>query len=391
MRVDKSKWRKFKIADVFRLEMGKTPSRKELSLWENGTIPWVSISDMGQSDNIKCTKEMLSLDTITKCNIPIVPVGVVIMSFKLSIGKTAIADTPLTTNEAIMAFYPKETNFIFNRFLLYLLRNLNWKGNRAVKGITINKKIISKKSILIPPYSEQQGIASELDAIQEVIDGYKAQLADLDALAQSIFLDMFGDPITNPKGWKMNKVSDLSMKMSTGPFGSMLHKSDYTVDGIPSINPQNINNRKIITDDIAKISYQKAEELSKYIVRTNNIIIARRGDLSKCAIITDKEDGWLCGTGSFMLELKNILPILFYYQYTSQSVQKFLNDKCIGATMPNLNQKILGGLKLIVPPLSLQQHFASQVEAIEKQKNLLREQLKDAETLMAERMQYYFS
>lgn len=145
MRVDKSKWRKFKIADVFRLEMGKTPSRKELSLWENGTIPWVSISDMGQSDNIKCTKEMLSLDTITKCNIPIVPVGVVIMSFKLSIGKTAIANTPLTTNEAIMAFYPKETNFIFNRFLLYLLRNLNWKGNRAVKGITINKKIISKK------------------------------------------------------------------------------------------------------------------------------------------------------------------------------------------------------------------------------------------------------
>lgn len=189
----------------------------------------------------------------------------------------------------------------------------------------------------------------------------------------------------------MNKVSNLSIKMSTGPFGSMLHKSDYTVDGIPSINPQNINNRKIITNDISKVSYQKAEELSKYIVRENNIIIARRGDLRKCAIVTNKEDGWLCGTGSFMLELKDIFPILFYYQYTSKSIQKYLNDKCIGATMPNLNQKILGGLKVIVPPFELQQQFASKIEAIEKQKELIKKSIKETEDLFNSRMDYYFN
>ncbi len=253
--------------------------------------------------------------------------------------------------------------------------------------IAFNKLNIKYPTSLV----KQQQIVEELDCLTSIIDKQKKQLGELDNLAQAIFYDMFGDPITNPKGWKMNKVSNLSIKMSTGPFGSMLHKSDYTVDGIPSINPQNINNRKIITNDISKVSYQKAEELSKYIVRENNIIIARRGDLRKCAIVTNKEDGWLCGTGSFMLELKDIFPILFYYQYTSKSIQKYLNDKCIGATMPNLNQKILGGLKVIVPPFELQQQFASKIEAIEKQKELIKKSIKETEDLFNSRMDYYFN
>lgn len=392
MKVDKSKWEKLTFSQIGKSQLGKTLDSKRNM---GKPYPYLCAVNVGYGNfNLSNIKEiLLEEDELDKY---LVKKGDLLICEGGDTGRCAIweSDKPIYYQNALHRVRFKDG--INNRFIMYAMHYLKLNGtiDRYSHGQTIKhltQKGLNKLVFNVPNITVQQTIASEFDAVQEMIDGYKAQLEDLDALAQSIFLDTFGDPITNPKGWKMNKVSDLSMKMSTGPFGSMLHKSDYTVDGIPSINPQNINNRKIITDDIAKISYQKAEELSKYIVRTNNIIIARRGDLSKCAIITDKEDGWLCGTGSFMLELKNILPILFYYQYTSQSVQKFLNDKCIGATMPNLNQKILGGLKLIVPPLSLQQHFASQVEAIEKQKNLLREQLKDAETLMAERMQYYFS
>lgn len=391
MKVDKSKWGRKTLKDIGIIVSGATPRTDDPLNWGD-KYNWVTPAELKGEKYIGRTQKQITDHALSKTKLTLMPPGTVLLSSRAPIGKVAITTEPMYCNQGFKNIVCG--NKFFNGFLYYYLIANQKELNRRGNGVTfkeISKKNVEAFPVIVPSLYEQQAIASELDAVQEMIDGYKAQLADLDALAQSIFLDMFGDPITNPKGWKMNKVSDLSMKMSTGPFGSMLHKSDYTVDGIPSINPQNINNRKIITDDIAKISYQKAEELSKYIVRTNNIIIARRGDLSKCAIITDKEDGWLCGTGSFMLELKNILPILFYYQYTSQSVQKFLNDKCIGATMPNLNQKILGGLKLIVPPLSLQQHFASQVEAIEKQKDLLREQLKDAETLMAERMQYYFS
>lgn len=389
MRVDKSKWRKFKIADVFRLEMGKTPSRKELSLWENGTIPWVSISDMGQSDNIKCTKEMLSLDTITKCNIPIVPVGVVIMSFKLSIGKTAIADTPLTTNEAIMAFYPKETNFIFNRFLLYLLRNLNWKGNRAVKGITINKKIISKKSILIPPYSEQQGIASELDAIQEVIDGYKAQLEDLDALAQSIFLDTFGDPVSNPKGWGKKTLNEICSKITDGTHDT----PKRLTDGIKFITGKHIRPFFIDYDHSDYVS----ENVHKEIYARCN---PQKGDVLYTNIGSGVGTAAV-NTVDYEFSMKNVALLKPSKELNGIYLQFVLNDihfKSVvlptylaGGAQSFLSLKQIKSMPIPLPDFVHQQQFAKQVEAIEKQKDLLREQLKDAETLMAERMQYYFS
>lgn len=391
MKVDKTKWITKPISSLFDLQMGKTPSRKSPELWGNGNTPWVSISDMNGIKYISSTKEMLPLATIIQCNIPIIPAGIVIMSFKLTIGKTCITNVPLTTNEAIMAFYPKKEVQIDNSFLCYALSAIKWKENRAVKGLTINKKTISQKAMSLPPLSEQQAIASELDAIQTMIDGYKAQLEDLDALAQSIFLDMFGDPVSNPKGWKKFPLKELALKISTGPFGSMLHKEDYDIEGVPSINPQDIKGNKISVENIALVNHNKTKELNRYILHTNDIVVARRGDLSKCAIITQSENGWLCGTGSFFLSLKNLIPILFYYLYTSKSVQKYLNDKCIGATMPNLNQSILASLKLPLPLLSLQQQFASKIEAIEKQKELIRSQLADAETLMAERMQYYFS
>ena len=389
MRVDKSKWRKFKIADVFRLEMGKTPSRKELSLWENGTIPWVSISDMGQSDNIKCTKEMLSLDTITKCNIPIVPVGVVIMSFKLSIGKTAIADTPLTTNEAIMAFYPKETNFIFNRFLLYLLRNLNWKGNRAVKGITINKKIISKKSILIPPYSEQQGIASELDAIQEVIDGYKAQLEDLDALAQSIFLDTFGDPVSNPKGWGKKTLNEICSKITDGTHDT----PKRLTDGIKFITGKHIRPFFIDYDHSDYVS----ENVHKEIYARCN---PQKGDVLYTNIGSGVGTAAV-NTVDYEFSMKNVALLKPSKELNGIYLQFVLNDihfKSVvlptylaGGAQSFLSLKQIKSMPIPLPDFVHQQQFAEQVEAIEKQKDLLREQMKDAETLMAERMQYYFS
>ena len=92
------------------------------------------------------------------------------------------------------------------------------------------------------------------------------QIADLDALAQSIFLNTFGDPISNPKGWEMKPIKELTIKMSTGPFGSMLHKEDYSADGIPSINPQDIKGNQISNANIARVNIVKAKELRKYVL-----------------------------------------------------------------------------------------------------------------------------
>lgn len=243
MKVDKSLWGQGTLGDFFDLQMGKTPSRKDLSLWDNGDIPWVSISDMKDSRYISKTKEVLPYNTVVECRIPIIPIGTVIMSFKLTIGKTCIVSKPLTTNEAIMAFYPKKGIEVNSSFLAYALSALKWKGNRAVKGMTINKKTISEKVFLLPALEQQDTIVSELDALQEVIDGYREQIADLETLAQSIFLSTFDDPIDNPKDWNICNLKDIAL-IGTGSTPSRKNLEFYGGD-IPWVKSTEVNNRYI--------------------------------------------------------------------------------------------------------------------------------------------------
>lgn len=392
MRVDKTKWEKKTFSQIGISQLGKTLDSKRN---KGKSYPYLCAVNVGYGNfHLTNVKEILMEENeleryqVLRGDLLICEGG--------ETGRCAIweSDDIIYYQNALHRIRFNEG--INNYFIMYALHYYKKVGiiDRLSHGQTIKhftQKGLNQLVFHIPPIKIQQVIASELDAIQKMIDGYKAQLEDLDALAQSMFLDMFGDPVTNPKGWEKLTLKELTVKMSTGPFGSMLHKEDYDIDGIPSINPQDLKGNRISVENIALVNYNKAQELNRYILHTNDIVIARRGDLSKCAIITQSENGWLCGTGSFFLSLKKLTPILFYYLYTSKSVQKYLNDKCIGATMPNLNQGILSYLKLPLPPLSLQQQFASKIEAIEKQKEQIRLQLADAETLMAERMQYYFS
>lgn len=392
MKVDKSKWAETAFAEIATSQLGKTlDANKNKGL----PYPYLCAANIGMGYfNLSNVKEILLDDS--ELEKYLVRKGDLLICEGGDTGRCAIweSEDPIYYQNALHRV--RFNDDIHNKFIMYYLHYYKKVGiiDKLSHGQTIKhftQKGLSKLSFRMPTISEQKGIASELDAIQTMIDGYKAHISDFDELAKSLFLDTLGDPVINEKKWQIKSLSSLCNKMSTGPFGSMLHKSDYVVEGIPSVNPQNIKGSKVVIDGIAKVSYQKAEELSKYYLKENDIILARRGDLSKCAIITPKEQGWLCGTGSFFLHIEEVLPIVFYYQFTSKSIQKQLLEKSIGATMSNLNQGILSKLMIPVPPIDIQQKFASQIEAIEKQKAILCEQLADAEQLMAERMQYYFS
>lgn len=395
MRVDKSMWVTKPICELFDLQMGKTPPRGDLDLWDNGEIPWVSISDMNGKKHISSTKELLPLSTIKQCNIPIVPVGTVIMSFKLTIGKTCIVDCPLTTNEAIMAFYPKCGIKVDNVFLSYALAALKWKGNRAVKGVTINKKTISQKQITLPPYEQQREITAELDSIQAMIDGYREQLADLDALAQSIFLETFGDPISNPKGWNLSTFSESLVSLRTGlnPRQNFKLNEDGASNFYITVRELGGYNIQIssTTDKVCDYALPLINNRSN--LEKGDVLFSGTGTIGRTAYVKEQPKNWNIKEGVYVLKPKkeflNSLFLLFLLH--SDVVTKFCDETSKGATIKSVPMKTLRELKFPLPPLALQQQFASQVEAIEKQKDLLRQQIADAETLMAERMQYYFS
>ncbi len=167
-----------------------------------------------------------------------------------------------------------------------------------------------------------------------------------------------------PEGWEYTTLGAVCGRgggeIQTGPFGSQLHAADYVPVGIPSIMPQNIGDNRIVEDSIARITPDDAKRLSRYLVRRGDIVYSRRGDVERRALVRDREDGWLCGTGCLRVRLgdKGPDPRFATYYLGHPSVREWVVRHAHGATMPNLNTSILGACPFIVPPPSEQRAIA---------------------------------
>lgn len=276
-------------------------------------------------------------------------------------------------------------------FLKYLIVHLNLA--KYIKGAAIphiyyrhykNEKVKVPQSI-----TEQRAIATELDAVQKMIEGYKAQLADLDALAQSIFLDMFGDPITNPKGWETDILKNIVHKDCPISYG-IVQPGDEDKDGIPIVRPIDLTTTYIKKDGLKKVSPEVSNNYNRTILRGDEILLCVRGTTGIISLADKSLKG--CNV------TRGIVPLFFdkqniwfmFYCFKSPGINSEIQKHTKGATLKQINIGDLRELKIILPPLPLQQQFAERVEAIERQKELLQAQLAEAQTLMAERMQYYF-
>ena len=278
-------------------------------------------------------------------------------------------------------------------FLKYAVTSKLAAMAEQVHGATMKhivKKDFDNTQIPYPPLSTQLAIVSELDKINELISLKKEQFKDFDNLAQSLFYELFGDPVENEKGWEVKKIGDLAL-VKTGPFGSMLHKEDYICDGIPLVNPVHMKDFKIVPDLDFTISKEKASDLENYLLKSNDVVFARRGDIGRCAIVSEAEQGFICGTGSLFVRFsKEIESIFIMYIIRCDSFSKHLISKAKGATMLNINSNTIADLRIPLPPLSLQRLFAQRIEQIEREKTEVQKSIQDLETLLASRMQYWF-
>ena len=235
----------------------------------------------------------------------------------------------------------------------------------------------------IPSLSEQQYIVAELGKINELISLKKAQLSDLDALAQSIFYDMFGDPIENEKGWevkKLGEVVDITAKLvdpNQEPYCNQFHAGPANIIGG--------------TGEIVNCQIAKDENLisGKYAFKSGDVLYSKiRPNLNKVAI--PPFDG-VCSADMYPLSIKTnavnmyIMRLLMTKEFLKYAVN------CSGrARMPKINREALFEFNFCLPPLSLQQEFAKRIELIEQQKAQISSTIKDLETLLASRMQHWF-
>ena len=172
-------------------------------------------------------------------------------------------------------------------------------------------------------------------------------------------------PYELPGGWEWVRMSTIAICLQTGPFGSTLHKSDYVLNGIPVINPACIINQAIIPISTMAISETTKNRLASYCLQKDDVVIARRGEMGRCAIVTTKEEGWLCGTGCLILRLSTLIFHPFFSKLIgSDSIRKFLSDASVGTTMDNLNQRIFQSMLVALPPRDEQQRIVTKIDQL---------------------------
>lgn len=325
------------------------------------------------------------------------------------VGKTAQIKNhiPKTTVGAFCGIL-RPIKSINPKYLGYFFTTTEYRNSisNQARGTNINnikQEYFDNILIPLPPLDEQQRIVEKLDAILPRIKEVKNRLEKIPVILkrfrQSVLaaacsgrltegwrFDSAQRPIMServtpsknkirvpasdeylefeiPEGWKKVYIKDIAINMATGPFGSMLHSHEYTENGTPVINPTNIIENCIHPYKKVTINDNKVQELSKYKLKENDILLARRGDLSKCAIVTKSEEGWIAGTGLFILKAI-IDPIFFRYNFQMEYIQNKLSNSAIGSTMVNLNQNILGNLVIVYPPLHEQKEIVRQVEKL---------------------------
>ena len=242
----------------------------------------------------------------------------------------------------------------------------------TVKHLSV--KDINNIQIPLPPLAEQRRIASILDQADELRQKRQQAIEKLDQLLQATFIDMFGDPVSNPKGFEVKKLSEQVDLIQIGPFGTQLHQEDYIENGIPLINPSHIKSGKIIPNHKLTVSQSKYEELTQYHLRLHDVLLGRRGEMGRCAVVTQNEVGWLCGTGSLFLRpnLEKINPFFLELLLSSDSIKRYLENVSQGQTMANLNKTIVGSIPLISPSIEIQNKFFLIAEKIDKMKTELK-------------------
>ena len=297
-------------------------------------------------------------------------------------------------------------------FFSYVLQQSDLRGQmeRIARGSAqpnLSSADAHKLRIPIPPRRTQAEIAATLTSLDDRIDLLRETNATLEAIAQALFKSWFVDfdPVHAkqqgiapagmdeataalfpegfeeselglvPMGWQATNLArltkDYNGSIQTGPFGSQLHASDYVDSGIPVVMPKDIRDRRATTDSIARIRVADADRLSRHKLSAGDIVFSRRGDVEKHALITQREVGWICGTGCLLVRPGATWwsPTFLSMTLDSPNARSWLVRHAVGATMPNINTGVLGSVPVVAPTAALLTAFEDIVAVTEEQRS----------------------
>jgi type I restriction enzyme S subunit len=370
------------------LESGHTPSRRRPEYWD-GNIPWISLHDSHALDvpEIFQTAKTISELGLENSSARLLPKGTVVFSRTATVGKATVMGREMTTSQDFANYVCGDR--VVGQYLMHLFRYMEPEWNRLMAGSTHNTiymPVFRDLQVMLPPRKEQEAIATALSDVDTLISSLDQLIAKKRDIKQATMQQLLTGKqrlpgfVAERKGeqpykrtevgqipadWAVMKLRDLAT-FRTGPFGSALHKSDYTINGVPVINPMHIADGQIQPTDTMSVTESAAEQLSEFRLKRGEIIMGRRGDMGRCAVVKDAHVGWLCGTGSMIVRCGKLVHSEFLQRVlSSAAVVAAIEAASVGSTMINLNQSTLGELKIQTPSLEEQTAIASVLSNID--------------------------
>ncbi len=389
----KEGWTYKKLGEICFIERGGSPRPIQQYITNRADgLNWIKIGDAVEgSKYINSTKEKIIPEGLKKTRF--VHKGDFILSNSMSFGKPYILGIDGCIHDGWLVI--RDNNKIFDKtFLYYLLSSPNMYQEfkrLAVGGVVnnLNSNLVRNVVIPIPPLAEQERIVAELDLLSSIIDKKKAQLKELDQLAQSIFYTMFGDPITNEKGWEVKKMGEIGELQR----GSGLSKKDLIENGFPCILYGQIHTR------FGAYTKKHIACIPQDLVRTAKI--AHFGDVIMAITSEDVEGScksvaWMgdydIAIGSDAAIYRHNINGIYVSYYTQTKAFYFEKAKYAkGFKVTHISTKEIATIPIPLPPLPLQQEFADKVEAIERQKSLIQQSIVETQTLFDSRMEHWFN
>ncbi len=378
-----------RLDEIFDLQMGKTPSRNNADYWTDGQYDWISIADLGTYQKyVETTKEKISVSAVQESGIKSVPANTVIMSFKLSLGKTAITQEPVYTNEAIMAFIPTGKYAVSPDYFYHLFSAKDWtKGtNRAVMGTTLNKATLGAVSIAVPPLDEQRKIAAVLDKVSDLIAKRRQQLDKLDEMVKARFVEMFGNPVENPMGWEklaLGKRCDIV----TGNTPSRAEPENYG-NFIEWIKSDNINTPAVFLTEARECLSEAGFHKCRFAEAGSLLMTCIAGSINCIGnvAVTDRRVAFNQQINAIVPKQDDVLYLYWLMLLSKPAIHSTINMALKGI----LSKGQLSEMAFPFPPIELQNQFGAFVKQTEKTKTAISRSLQTLETLKKALMQEYF-
>ena len=383
------------LSEFCRIGSGGTPSRSNLTrYYEGGKIPWVKSGELRESVITK-TEEHITEAALKETNARIIPAGALLLAmYGATVGRLGILGVEAATNQAVCHIIP-DPKTADTRFLFQALSNQ--VPNIVARGVggaqpNISQGIIKDLKLALPPLAEQRRIAEVLDKAEALRTKRRAALAELDSLSQSLFLDLFGDPATNPKGWAMSSLAEVCS--IAGQYGS----------GVPAVEfSQSLPRYVRITDIDSEGNLAPGRvspggtsaDWSDLKLESGDVLFARSGATVGKTYMYSPGDGD-CVFAGYLIRFRTlptkVLPEVLFHFTRSTAYLCWVIARQRVVAQPNINAKQYGTeLNIPLPPLDLQREFARRVAAVEKLKSAQRSSLADLDTLFFSLQQRAFS